>query len=110
MSKLIDRDHIDIPRDREMLVGGMIYVPLADVMLALDAAVVFDEKDMQTIIEALERQVRKPLDQEVTEKDMEGKGRMVMVVKRCPTCHTEQQRRRAYCHACGQALEREAER
>lgn len=106
--QLINRDTVEISRQREMLAGGLIYVPLADVQAALDAAVVFSEKDMQTIIEALAKQVRKPLDQEVTEKDMEGKGRMVMVVKRCPTCHTEQQRRRAYCHACGQALEREA--
>ena len=106
--QLIDRDKIEIPRQRETLVNGLIYVPLADVQAALDAAVVFDEKDMQTIIEALERQVRRPLEWKETEVNREGKPDLLKVVGYCPICHTEQRRRRAYCHACGQALEKEA--
>lgn len=104
--QLIDRNKIDIPRTREQLIGGLIYVPLADVVATLDAApVVFDEADMATLTEALWRQVRLPIEWEEIVDDTEDKRCWVKVSAHCPTCHTEHKRRCSFCHACGQALE-----
>ena len=102
--QLIDRDKIEIPRKRDRLIDGLIYVPLADVQKALDGArVVFDEKDVATLSEALDRQVRKLPRWEELEKAGELGSMRTDVRPFCPTCGTELKNGK-HCHECGQAL------
>lgn len=108
---LIDRDKIDIPRQRERLLDGLIYVPLADVVNALDAApTVFDEADLATLTEALERQVRKPVVREYLEDVTEDRRCWLKAGEYCPMCKTELMKKSAHCPDCGQALEWEEKR
>lgn len=91
--KLIDRDKVEIPHDRSIVKGGMLYVPIADVEKGLDASrVIFNERDPAAIVEALGRQVKKePL-------------RNVMLDYDCPTCKAPLEDYFPHCPECGQAL------
>lgn len=90
--KLINREKIEIPRDRAIVKGGLIYVPLADVQTALDTArVIFGERDVATVVEALDRQVKK-----------------WPKMGCCPTCEAPV-READFCGSCGQALARRKE-
>lgn len=103
---LIDLDKIEIPRQRERLLDGLIYVPLADVQKALDTArVIFDEKDTTTLIAALERQVRRPVEWVEIEEQTEDRRLWLKTTAHCPACRAEQEKRRAFCPDCGQALD-----
>lgn len=102
--QLIDRTKIEIPRQRERLIDGLIYVPLADVQKGLDGArVIFDEKDTTTLIEALELQVKKvPRWEEIETAGVRGSMR-TDVRPFCPTCGTELKNCK-HCPECGQAI------
>lgn len=103
---LIDRDKIDIPRKRERLIDGLIYVPLADVVKGLDdAPTILDEKDMATITEALERQVRLPVERELLDDESDERILRLKGATLCPACKTELKQRSAHCPDCGQALD-----
>lgn len=104
--KLIDRDKIDIPRQRERLLDGLIYVPLADVQKALDTArVLFDEHDVATLTEALARQVRRVPTREYIEEVTEDRRTWLETTTHCPKCKAELGKRSAFCPDCGQALD-----
>lgn len=104
--KLIDRDKCVIPRQRERLIGGVIFVPLADVEAALDEAPpVFDVRDLATIAEALQRQVRLSPRWEEFERAGELGCLRTDVRPFCPTCRAELRPSQPHCADCGQAIE-----
>ena len=108
--KLINRDKIEIPRQRERLLDGLIFVPLADVEAALDAApVVFDEGDVETITAALKRQVRRPVVREYLEEVAEDRRTWLKCGEYCPTCKAGLKKKSDHCPDCGQALDWEVD-